>query len=197
MVKAPVAGRIKTRLAREIGTAQATRFARQAAAALFGRLGRDPRWQTIIAITPDPAVANPIWPIRMARQRQGPGDLGQRMQRLFAIPARGPLVIIGTDIPGITPQQVAKAFHLLGSRDAVFGPAADGGYWLIGLRRRPCLLQPFSQVRWSGPEALGDTLRNLAGHSIACLATLVDVDSAAAYRACAPTLGRRVLPLPR
>jgi uncharacterized protein len=197
MVKAPVAGRIKTRLAREIGTAQATRFARQAAAALLGRLGRDQRWQTIIAVSPDTAAAYPIWPMRMARKPQGRGDLGQRMQHLFAVAAPGPLVIIGTDIPGITAQQIAKAFRLLGGSDAVIGPAADGGYWLIGLRRRPRLLQPFAQVRWSTPEALGDTLRNLAGHSIACVATLLDVDSAAAYRACAQSFGRRVLPLLR
>jgi len=196
MAKAPVAGRIKTRLAREIGTGLATRFARQATAALLGRLGRDPRWQTIIAVTPDAAIASPIWPARMARKPQGRGDLGARMQHLFAVAAPGPLVIIGTDIPGIAAHEVAKAFRLLGSRDAVFGPAADGGYWLIGLRRRPRLLRPFSHVRWSTPEAFADTLGNLAGRSIACVARLIDVDTAEAYRACAHSFGRRVLPLP-
>src|SRR5262245_15955402 len=53
MAKEPVAGRAKTRLGREIGVAAATRFARQATAALLQRVGYDPRWQTILAISPD------------------------------------------------------------------------------------------------------------------------------------------------
>jgi uncharacterized protein len=196
MAKAPTAGRSKTRLAREIGTAQATRFARHAAAALLGRLGRDPRWQTIIAVTPDAAVADRLWPGGMALKPQGRGDLGERMQHLFAARVLGPLIIVGTDIPGISARHVAKAFHLLGAREAVFGPAVDGGFWLIGLRRRPRLLRPFSGVRWSGPDALRDTLANLAGHSVAFVATLADVDSAEAYAGCAASFGRRVPPRP-
>ena len=196
MAKAPIAGAIKTRLAREIGTVRATRFARQATAALLARLGRDPRWQTTIAVTPDRALVSPIWPAGVPLKPQGRGDLGQRMQHLFAERAPGPLIIVGTDIPGIAARHVANAFRLLGACEAVFGPAVDGGYWLIGMRRRPRLLRPFSQVRWSGPEALRDTLANLAGRSVALLATLADVDGAEAYRGCAQTFARRVLPPP-
>ena len=194
MAKAPIAGKVKTRLAGEIGTAQATRFARQAGAALLQRLGRDARWQTIIAVTPDPVAASRIWPPALAIKSQGRGDLGQRMQRLFDQIAPGPLLVVGTDIPGLTASHIAAGFRALGHRDAVFGPARDGGYWLVGMRRRPRLLRPFSQVRWSGAYALSDTLANLAGCSIAFLVTLSDVDGAAAYHACAGNFGRRVLP---
>jgi hypothetical protein len=194
MAKAPIAGAVKTRLAAEIGVAGATRFARQATAALIGRLGQDPRWQTILAVSPDTSAKTAIWPGKIVIRGQGRGDLGQRMQRLFEIDAPGPLVIVGTDIPSLRPAHIATAFRLLGRNDAVFGPALDGGYWLIGLSRRPRLLKPFARVRWSGPHALSDTVANLPACAIALLPRLGDVDSAAALSLCAGHVGRRLLP---
>jgi uncharacterized protein len=74
------------------------------------------------------------------------------------------------------------AFRALGRADAVFGPAADGGYWLVGLSpRRPA--RPFAGVRWSSEHALTDTLGNFPGRRFARLRTLQDVDTAADYRA--------------
>src|SRR5262249_6946753 len=163
MAKAPIAGAVKTRLAREVGSVAATGFARHAAAALFARLGHDRRWQTSIAVTPDPSAASWLWPMGAVIIGQGRGDLGQRMQRLADRVPLGPLVIVGTDIPKIAPQHIATAFARLGSCEAVFGPAADGGYWLVGLRRRPRRLTPFRRVRWSSAQALSDTVANLTG----------------------------------
>jgi len=72
---------------------------------------------------------------------------------------------------------VADAFRALGRANAVFGPAEDGGYWLVGLGpRRPA--HPFAAVRWSSPNALEDTLANFAGHRVCRLRTLSDVDTA-------------------
>jgi uncharacterized protein len=64
----------------------------------------------------------------------------------------------------------------------VLGPAHDGGYWLIGLRRSPRVLAPFAGVRWSGPHALADTLANLNGKRVLLAPTLRDVDTSEAYR---------------
>jgi rSAM/selenodomain-associated transferase 1 len=195
MAKAPVVGAVKTRLARGIGAAHAARFARQTAAGLLQRVGagRDARWQTTLAVSPDAAVAARFWPYHMPRVAQGVGDLGRRMQRIFDRMPPGPVVVIGTDIPGITPSLIAEAFRRLGRHDAVFGPARDGGYWLVGLRRRPHVLRPFAgNVRWSSRHALADTLANLRGRSIAFVATLVDVDDAAGLAASEERLGRRV-----
>ena len=79
--------------------------------------------------------------------------------------------------------------------DAVFGPAADGGYWLVGLGpRRPA--RPFAGARWSSQHALADTLANFAGRRIARLRILHDVDTAAdwyrlrGFSACAPVISR-------
>jgi uncharacterized protein len=113
---------------------------------------------------------------------QGQGGLGQRMQRIFDCCSRGALIIVGTDIPFITREIIAKAFRELRRADAVFGRAEDGGYWLVGLRRRPKRLAPFENVRWSSPYALADTLRNLRAHRIAFVETLFDIDTEADYR---------------
>ena len=100
------------------------------------------------------------------------------MQRIMASVPPGPLVIVGTDIPAIRAAHIAQAFRALGRHDAVFGPAADGGYWLVGLApRRPA--RPFAAVRWSTEHALADTLANFAGRRVAMLRTLHDVDTAA------------------
>ena len=109
---------------------------------------------------------------------QGDGDLGVRMQRLFERLPPGPVVVIGSDIPAIRPAHIAEAFRLLGGADAVFGPAQDGGYWLVGLKRTPRVLAPFADVRWSGPHALSDTRANLKGSRVALAARLGDVDTA-------------------
>ena len=194
MAKVPVAGAVKTRLAREIGVATATRIARQATVALLQRLARDPRWQTTLAVSPDAAVASRCWPPGIARVAQGRGDLGRRMQRFMQRMPPGPVVIVGTDVPGITPTLIALAFRRLGRHDAVFGPAADGGYWLIGLRLRPRLLRPFNGVRWSSEHALADTLANLSGRDVGFVATLEDVDDARGFHTTASHFGRRVPP---
>jgi rSAM/selenodomain-associated transferase 1 len=191
MAKAPVAGAVKTRLAREAGVAAATRFARHSAAALIARVGFDPRWQTSLWVAPDASSTSCHWPSGLARLPQGRGDLGSRMQRILDRAAPGPVAIIGTDIPGVTPAQIMQAFRLLGRADCVFGRATDGGYWLVGARRRPHTPRPFANVRWSGEHALADTLANLAGRPVGFVATLGDVDDAAALAQCG--FGRRVV----
>ena len=194
MVKAPVAGAVKTRLARQIGVAGATRFARHAAAALIARVAFDRRWHTTLCVAPDASVHAHHWPRTLARVAQGRGDLGRRMQHILERARPGPVVIIGTDIPGIAPAHIARAFRALGGCACVVGPATDGGYWLFGARRRPCTPRPFERVRWSSEHALADTLGSLAGCSVGLVATLSDVDDADAYARAAARFGRRVPP---
>tara|TARA_R110002111_G_scaffold113068_15_gene173138 strand:- start:25182 stop:25571 length:390 start_codon:yes stop_codon:yes gene_type:complete len=124
-------------------------------------------------------MASRVWPAHLPRWPQGQGDLGDRMARMMA-QAGGPVCVIGADVPGITRAHIAQAFKALGDHDAVFGPAHDGGYWLIGLRRaRPLPRGLFHGVRWSTEHALADTRATLSGLRIARIATLHDVDTAA------------------
>ena len=135
----------------------------------------------MLAVDPDRDVTKAFWPSR-AILPQGEGDLGRRMQRLFASLPPGPVVIVGSDIPAIRAAHIAAAFKLLGGADAVLGPARDGGYWLVGLKRSPRVLRPFAGVRWSSAYALADTVANLDGKRVAFAAMLSDVDAAEDYR---------------
>ena len=180
--KEPLPGRVKTRLGGGIGVLEAACWYRRQARSLVRCLGRDPRWETWIAVSPDAAgMASRFWPPDLRRWPQGGGDLGARMLRAFREFPPGPLVIIGADIPGIEPRHIASAFQALGSAEAVFGPADDGGYWLIGLQRGRRAAPPrlFRNVRWSTEHALGDTAANVAADGAALIETLRDVDTAA------------------
>jgi len=183
MAKSPVRGLVKRRLGREIGDVAAIRFYRSCLSHTVLRLASDPRWQTVLALTPDQDVALRISPPprKLGRLPQGSGDLGRRMQRLFERLPPGPTIIVGSDLPGIRPAHVAQAFKGLARADAVLGPAPDGGYWLIGLRRSPNVLAPFAGVRWSSAHALADTLANLHGKRIVLAPALRDVDISEAY----------------
>ena len=100
------------------------------------------------------------------------------MRRLGA----GSVVIIGSDIPGIQAVHIADAFARLGRHDVVFGPAADGGYWLVGVRHPLVASDLFRRVRWSSADALSGTLANLdRRQKVAFLETLDDVDDADSY----------------
>ena len=180
MARQPRAGAVKRRLARGIGAGAATRFYRTTLRHTLMRLGADPRWQTYLAVTPDRALREPFWPLwpRVTRIPQGEGDLGARMQRLFDAMPPGPAVLVGSDIPAICPNDIAEAFRRLGRADAVFGPAEDGGYWLVGFRRSPGRLSPFDGVPWSTDQALATTCDNLKGRTVALTETLSDVDTA-------------------
>jgi rSAM/selenodomain-associated transferase 1 len=179
MVRAPRLGAVKRRLARDLGDLAAWRFYRMTAGRLLRELGADPRWRTWLAVTPDRAArgGQGLWPGRHTLIAQGPGDLGVRMGRLLRALPPGPAVIVGSDIPGLRADHVARAFRALGGHDWVFGPAGDGGYWLIGARRRRPPRETFAHVRWSSPHALADTRANLKGARIATLEELADVDT--------------------
>jgi hypothetical protein len=187
-VRAPAYGSGKRRLARDIGDGAALRFERLMLARLLRRLGHDRRWRLCIAVAPDRARhRRRILPRGMPVVGQGGGDLGERMQRALADCPPGPAVLVGTDIPALGPDHIAEAFRLLGRHEIVFGPAADGGFWLVGARRAPRLPPLFGEVRWSSPHALQDALADLPRRvSVGLAATLEDVDNGEAYRKLAP-----------
>ncbi len=179
MVKAPRPGRVKTRLARDIGATAAAWWFRHQTARVLRRVA-DPRWDVTLAVAPDTALRGRDWPAHLPRLPQGRGDLGDRMARILRGAGRGPVLIVGADIPDVDRTQIARAFAELRGRDAVVGPAEDGGYWCIGLgqgRRLPAGV--FSGVRWSTPHALTDTLTTLPGLRIGRAARLADVDTGA------------------
>jgi len=187
MVKEPRAGRVKTRLGRDIGMVPAAWWFRHSVRRLLCNVS-DPRWDLLLAVSPDAeGLRSRVWPEHLPRIPQGRGDLGQRMARLLALPQKGPVVIIGGDIPGVRRHHIADAFAGLGSNRAVFGPATDGGYWLVGLKRTtPPPRGMFNGVRWSTEHALADTLATMPGYDPAFAAILQDVDTASDLSRIAP-----------
>lgn len=180
MLKEPRPGRVKTRLGRQIGMVPAAWWFRHQVRRLLRGI-EDPRWHTVLAVAPDRAgLASRVWPGHLSRWPQGQGDLGQRMARVLRAARGAPACVIGADVPGITRARVAEAFKALGDHDAVFGPAPDGGYWLVGLKHPGWQPRGFMRgVRWSSAYALADTQATLPDHRIALVATLRDVDEAA------------------
>lgn len=181
-VKEPRPGRVKTRLAAGIGTVAAAWWFRHQSARLIRALAGDRRWLTVLAVSPDrEGMASRVWPAGLARRPQGPGDLGARMARALRAMPPGPVLIVGADIPALRPAHVAEGFRLLGRHEAVLGPARDGGYWMIGLRRggRASPAGLLGGVRWSTPHALADTVASLAPLDVGLGPVLADVDDAA------------------
>ena len=177
MLKEPHPGRVKTRLGRSLGMTAAAWWFRHQTTRLLRRL-EDPRWTLVLAVSPDrEGMRSRVWPAHLPRVAQGAGDLGDRMGRLFRRLPPGPVAIIGADIPGVTKPAIAQAFRALGRHDACFGPAPDGGYWLIGLKRSRAVPRTlFQGVRWSSEHALADTRASIPTLSVGLIETLRDVD---------------------
>nr|WP_319248592.1 glycosyltransferase [uncultured Celeribacter sp.] len=179
MLKTPVAGRVKTRLAGEIGRVPAAWWFRHNVQAVLRQL-RDPRWDMVLGVTPYSSLSSTVWPCDLPRIAQGAGDLGARMSHLLRQIGPRPACVIGGDIPGIRPAQIQNAFQALGAADAVVGPAPDGGYWLLGLAHP--MRQPWGflqYVRWSTSAARRDTMASAPGLRWAEVDRLSDVDTLA------------------
>lgn len=179
-VKEPRIGRVKTRLARDIGPVAAWRFYRSMLNMIPQRLCAKGPWQTWIAMSPDAAPLRDFSLKSMRYLKQGGGDLGQRMLRPAQTLPKGAFVVVGTDVPGIKVDHIRKAFKALGNHDVVFGPAQDGGFWLVGHKRHPIMVDPYRKsVRWSHAETLNDCLKNLKRHKVGFVDRLSDVDNQA------------------
>lgn len=172
----PVPGRVKTRLAAAIGedaAAAAYRFMLERCKDLTkGRNAHKQVWYT------DHIEENDLWEERYFEKKLQQGaDLGERMSYAFQMAFKegfDKVVVIGTDIPDMSAKDIDGAFELLNDHDAVIGPAADGGYYLLGLNRSMPAL--FRNKQWGGSTVLADTLADLFSCRYALLEQKNDVD---------------------
>lgn len=176
-VKEPRLGKVKTRLAKDIGAYKAWLFYRRTVRRTIKKLVSD-KWKITLWVSPDHYRGRFFDP-RLPIMPQGHGDIGQRMQRVFDQMPSGRVVLIGGDIPAVRKHHISRAFKVLKSSDVTFGPATDGGYWLVGMRRSRARIAPFENVRWSSEHALSDTVNNidLRAH-VTFTDMLSDVDTA-------------------
>jgi glycosyltransferase A (GT-A) superfamily protein (DUF2064 family) len=118
----------------------------------------------------------PDWPAGLVIEPQGRGDLGVKLQRALRAHASGEVAVIGTDAPDMTRALIAQGFAMARRRGVAFGPATDGGFWLLALSaRRSRTVRLDRAIRWSHPMTLSDTEAVLGGQA-AHVATLSDID---------------------
>lgn len=180
--KAPVAGFAKTRLIPALGA--------QRAAQLATRMLQETVKQAVAAVSANAVelccagdMTHPV--ILELQQRygitltgQGEGDLGERMARAFdrALAEYAHVILIGTDAPALTATILQQADTALQTHQAVFAPASDGGYTLVGLSEE--LPTIFQHIQWSTSAVMQQTRERLqaAGASYIELPTMHDVD---------------------
>ncbi|WP_338874568.1 TIGR04282 family arsenosugar biosynthesis glycosyltransferase [Spirosoma sp. SC4-14] len=177
-VKNPIAGQVKTRIARTVGNERAVE--------VYQHLLQ--HTQQITQSIPCHKVVyygdfintNDGWN-GYEKQIQTGNDLGQRMLNAFreqfaAASADDHVVIIGSDCLAITPAHIQQAFDVLKTADVVIGPATDGGYYLLGTNRFYPFL--FENMPWSQPELFELTELAILQHSLTfeCLEQLTDID---------------------
>lgn len=174
----PVAGRVKTRLAAAIGDAAAARIY---AVLLDHTLGQVRNCDThaVLSVS-DPPSSGWRPSLGIPVEVQPAGDLGKRLvsafERRFSEGFER-VVVVGSDIPGLTTAMVTAALGRLTTYQAAVGPSRDGGYWLIGQRHPGADL--FSDVPWSSLQTLEATRQRIRelGLSLVELAVLEDVDT--------------------
>lgn len=187
--KAPRLGKAKTRLAADIGQEAALRLYRAMMCAVInnvqihviktGDVKSSHRWKTILAAADPETVGHvPEWE-GLEQIPQVEGSLSPRLAEVFK--GEGRIIVIGTDCPQVRASDISDALCALETHDAVFGPADDGGFWLIGMNG-PVNPKVFESVRWSHTDTLSDIKSNIDG-SVYILRTLIDVDDLAALNA--------------
>lgn len=169
MARLPVAGAVKTRLARRIGAVGAVAVYRTLLTAIVRHSRRDRRWRTILAVTPPSAVHASLWR-RLAPGcpvvAQASGDLGRRMGSLLAHAGAAPAAVMGSDIADVHAKHIAAAFNALKGAHAVLAGSDDGGFWLCAVagvtRRFPHGKPgPFADIAWSRSDTGQATKRAL------------------------------------
>lgn len=179
-VRHPVLGKVKTRLAAGIGQHAALAFYEESLAhtrEVLLSISAD-----LHVFYSDEVAHGDIWTgARFFRHRQLGADLGERMADAFAQMERlgyERIVLIGSDLPQLQPDHLEKAFEALEEHELVFGPATDGGYWLIGCCE--ARIQLFENKRWSTGSVLADSLADCERNSWTyhLLEELNDIDTA-------------------
>jgi rSAM/selenodomain-associated transferase 1 len=179
-VRAPVAGQVKSRLARSIGAEQALAAHKTLALHALNNLSGAKDFTLEIWGSQSHPVINE-WCARfhLAGQLQCPGDLGKRMRdalrRLCSEGGKG--IVIGSDCPSIDRAYIRLALAALDDADLVLGPAEDGGYGLIGWRGTQ-VADVFTGVEWGSSHVLEQTLALASANGLIVkeLPTVWDVD---------------------
>jgi rSAM/selenodomain-associated transferase 1 len=185
IAKAPVPGRCKTRLCPPCSPEQAAALAAAALADTLAAVAATPAARRVVVLDGAPGLwLSPGFEV-IAQRGEG---LGQRLAAAFADLGE-PALVVGMDTPQLTPRLLRQAVALLARGDAVLGPAYDGGYWAIGLRRADAGI--FAGVPMSDPGTCAVQRARLHAlalrtHELPALRDVDEIDDARAVAALAP-----------
>jgi rSAM/selenodomain-associated transferase 1 len=182
-VKYPEPGKVKTRLAKNIGSENAALLYREMAETIIYALSKSTDYGKIIFFDPPERRSDVTRWLKindLSFIAQEGNSLGERMSNAFshAFSLGAPkAVIVGTDCPQITTHTISKAFEKLETSEVVIGPSYDGGYYLLGLSR--FIPQIFHDIDWSTNLVFDQTVKKLRHNGIKseCLEMLRDVDT--------------------
>ncbi|WP_022665464.1 TIGR04282 family arsenosugar biosynthesis glycosyltransferase [Desulfospira joergensenii] len=183
-LRAPEKGKVKTRLARDLGETRALELYKKFAGSVL-TAARSSGARTDIAFCPSDKLS--LMESWLGKEHsffpQAGKDLGERMAHALAHAfetGAQKAVLAGSDIPEIRSDHFVRAFNFLDRHGMVIGPSVDGGYWLIGFRRESFTPRIFQGIEWSTDRVFPATLTLAAesGLSLGCLPLLRDVDTA-------------------
>ncbi len=173
IAKAPVAGRVKTRLCPPCTPAQAAALAEASLRDTLHAAARTPATRRVVCLEGAPGSWLPAGFEVIAQRGDG---LAERLAAAFA-DAGGPAFLVGMDTPQLRPEWIDTGLRAVAHRDAALGPSPDGGYWGIGLRRPDPAV--FAGVPMSSRRTGAVQRARLAalGLETATLRPLLDVDT--------------------
>ena len=188
-LKAPLPGNVKSRLAAGIGEEAALGLYRMLVLDAVEMLGETnyPAHYYYSPADAGEAITSLLGAGRVLRPQAG-ADLGSRMEHAFHDAfAEGfsRVVLVGSDLPELDPLIISEAFDALEQEDAVLGPAADGGYYLIGFRKETMLSDVFHGIAWSTPTVFEETMKTMHANALRVhvLPQLHDLDTAVDLKA--------------
>lgn len=183
-IKNPVPGKVKTRVAEDLGNEKALEIYRELC--LITRKVAQKFEGKLYVFYSDEILRNDEWQDSIYQKYEQVGqDLGERMADAFSklLPLHDILILIGSDCPYLSSEDLGKASMQLQHMDCVLGPAEDGGYYLIGLRKM--IPELFVNKSWSSRKLYSETIQTLkeVGASVFSLHTLSDIDYATDWEA--------------
>jgi rSAM/selenodomain-associated transferase 1 len=179
LVRAPVEGKVKTRLSPPLSPETAAALYGRMAQDIVYRLGSADEWDTAVYYSPPDAGEDiKAWLQGVDRFHPQEGeDLGERQLSVFIDSARtgyARTVLIGSDCPSISADDVSQAFSLLADSDVVMGPAEDGGYYLVGAKEPAPGI--FRGIEWSTGEVLEQSMMRLREEKLSFVLTDMKAD---------------------
>lgn len=191
MVTAPEPLKVKSRLVAQMGGARAVEVYSEIVRTLCAELSDTRDWTFSLSVVPERARHHELFDDYPSAGAGG-GDRGRKLAYLFINSAPGPMIVLNSQCPNVTRDDIREGFNALATNDIVFGPTTQGGFWGVGMNREPVPLDPFRNVNWKKDDVLKPVLKNLrADRKVKMLRELTDITTEREWNAYKESLGAK------